>query len=92
MVDSSPNIEAVWERITRHEGEEFATSTGLPFTYSVPGNYMTVSRTVRNLSRSNFAKALEQMPARSPSELSERQGPSYTWAILMDPRIRRGDW
>jgi hypothetical protein len=32
------------------------------------------------------------MPANSPAAIAERQGPSYTWAILMDPRIRLGDW
>lgn len=70
----------------------FQTVTGLEFTYEVPGNYLRVSRTIRNLSRSNFAKALEQMPAGGPAELKDRQGASYTWAILMDPRIRAGDW
>ena len=80
--------DAVWERIRRHAGEDFRTITGLPFTYEVPGNYLTLSRTVRLLSRTNFTKALEAMPAPSPAAIAERQGPSYTWAILMDPRIR----
>jgi hypothetical protein len=87
-----PDIEGVWERIRQHAGEGFTTISGLSFTYTVPGNYLLVDRTVRNLSRSNFQKALALMPASSPTELKERQGASYTWAILMDPRIRRGDW
>jgi hypothetical protein len=60
------NIDVVWDRITRYAGDEFHTITGLPFTYQVPGNYLRVSRTVRGLSRSNFAKALDLMPARGP--------------------------
>ncbi|HEU5269004.1 MAG TPA: hypothetical protein VFU36_03700 [Jatrophihabitans sp.] len=85
-------FEQVWERIRRHAGEVFTTVTGLTFTYEVPGNFLLVDRTVRNLSRSNFEKALAFMPASSPSELKERQGASYTWAILMDSRIRLSDW
>lgn len=50
-----PSIDVVWERIQRHAGQEFHTITGRPFTYEVPGNYLRVDRTDRNLSRSNFA-------------------------------------
>lgn len=82
------DIDLVWERIARHAGETFHTITGLPFTYEVPGNYLLVSRTIRNLSRSNFAKALKMMPADKPSDLKALQGSAYTWAILMDSRIR----
>jgi len=86
------DIDVVWERIRRHAGQEFRTVTGLPFTYEAPGNYLRVDRTVRNLSRSNFEKALRLMPANGPGELRDRQGAAYTWAILMDPRIRQGSW
>lgn len=55
-------------------------------------NYLLVSRTIRNLSQSNFAKALAEMPAASPAALRDRQGASYTWAILMDDRIRADEW
>ena len=55
----------------------------LPFTYDVPGNYLRVDRTNRNLSRTNFAKAIELMPADGPGQLTGRQGASYTWAILL---------
>ncbi len=88
MADVNP----VWERIAGHVGEMFQTVTGLEFTYEVPNNYLRVSRTIRNLARSNFAKALERMPAGGPAELKDRQGASHTWAILLDPRIRAGDW
>ena len=32
------------------------------------------------------------MPVDGPSEIKDRQGSAYTWAILMDKRIRRGFW
>lgn len=87
-----PSIDVVWERIRRQAGQQFRTITGLPFTYEVPGNYLRVDRTIRNLSRSNFAQALELMPADGPAQLRGRQGAAYTWAILMDHRVRRDDW
>ncbi|MEV0135431.1 hypothetical protein AB0H83_44155 [Dactylosporangium sp. NPDC050688] len=86
------SIETVWTRIRDCAGQEFRTVNDLPFTYEVPGNYLRVDRTNRNLSRTNFAKAMEFMPADGPGQLTGRQGASYTWAILMDPRIRQGDW
>lgn len=86
------DIEAVWTRIQRHAGQPFHTKTGLPFTYEVPGNYLRVDRANRSLSRTNFRKALDAMPADGPGDIKDRQGSAYTWAILMDERIRRGDW
>jgi hypothetical protein len=95
MTSARP-IGEVWERIQRHAGELFQTKTGLLFTYEVPGNYLEVVRSGalvnRSLSRTNFAKAVDLMPADGPGALKERQGSSYTWAILMDPRIRQADW
>jgi len=46
----------------------------------------------RSLSRANFASALKAMPADPPSDIADRQGPAYTSAILMDPRVRGEDW
>jgi hypothetical protein len=33
-----------------------------------------------------------EMPATKPSAIKESQGSAYTWAILMDKRVRQGDW
>ncbi|WP_193612495.1 hypothetical protein [Nocardioides lijunqiniae] len=89
-------LDDIWDRIRRSAGEPFSTSTGLPFTYRVPGNYLRVERDGReinrSLSRTNFENATRSMPAAKPSELKRSQGSAYTWAILMDQRIRRGDW
>lgn len=90
------SIDVVWPRIAQREGETFRTATGLEFTYQVPGQYLTVNRDGReinrSLSRTNFAKALNAVPVARPSDISERQGSAYTWAILMDPRVRLNDW
>lgn len=90
------NTDVVWPRIVQSAGETFTTVTGLEFTYRAPGNYLKVTRDGReinrSLSRTNFAKALESMPADRPSDISDRQGSAYTWAILIDPRVRGVDW
>jgi hypothetical protein len=86
------NFDDVWTRIERHAGQTFATATGLPFTYRVPGDYLKVSRDGReinrSLSRTNFMKASAAMPTAKPSDIKDSQGSAYTWAILMDRRIR----
>ena len=88
--------ETLWARIRRHAGAQFQTKTGRPFTYSVPGNYLRVNREGkeinRSLSRTNFMKAAARMPTDGPGVLKDRQGSAYTWAILMDERIRGSDW
>lgn len=86
----------MWPRIERHAGQQFQTITGLEFTYRVPGAYLRITRDAReinrSLSRTNFARALDAMPAAGPGDIADRQGPAYSWAILMDRRIRRNDW
>lgn len=91
-----PGIDEVWPRVQRHAGQTFHTITELEFTYRVPGAYLRITRAGheinRSLSRTNFARALESMPADRPSDIKDRQGSAYTWAILMDDRIRGTDW
>lgn len=90
------DIDEVWPRIERHAGQPFHTITDLQFTYWVPGAYLRITRDGReinrSLSRTNFARALEAMPADRPSDIKDRQGSAYTWAVLMDDRIRAADW
>ena len=96
MLAGMPDIDAVWGRIRSHAGEDFATVTGKPFTYSCTTSDLFVTRSGaeinRSLSRGNFERAMQRMPAAGPSELQDLQGPSYTWAILMDSRIRLDAW
>lgn len=87
------DLEQVWDRIRQHAGTEFRTVNGLSFTYFVPGDFLRVTRDGAeinpSLSKTNFRKAAEQMPAPGPGALKDRQGSSYTWVILMDRRIRQ---
>jgi len=88
MVD----ISTVWSRIEGHAGEDFRLVRGDIFQYEVPGNYLRPLGRVRHLSRTNFAKALDRLPLENTRSVSDLQGPSYVFAILMDDRIRRSDW
>ncbi len=82
----------VWRRIQRQAGETFHTITGLPFTYTVLGDYLRVARDGeeinRSFSKTNFRQAAEMMPTDGPGGLRGRQGAPYTWAILADARVR----
>lgn len=88
-----PGIDEIWERIKKYEGEEFNTSSGLPFTYEVSGEVLRTNRAHQNLPASQFAKALVRVPIEKPREIvNDIRGPAYVWAILHDPRIRQNDW
>lgn len=88
-------VDGVWDRIGSNEGQTFRTFTGLPFTYVVTGGDLRVNRDGREinrtLSRRNFEEAQARMPTSKPSDIKDCQGSAYTWAILMDPRVRGGD-
>lgn len=85
------DFDAVWLRVEQHAGQDFYTNRGISFVYQVPGNYVRPSTNLV-LSRTNSQKALAQLPTDGPGALPKRQGPSYTWAILMDERVRGSDW
>ena len=88
-----PNIDEIWRRIERHEGEEFHTKKGLPFTYAIQGEIFRSSRANRNIPRRDFEKALKIAPFDGPGDLNRMvQGPAYVWAVLHDPRIRQRDY
>ncbi len=87
------SIDTAWRRLKSHQGEEFETISGKPFTYEISGNIFVSSRTNFNLSRADFEKALELVPISGPGEISSLvRGSAYIWAVLHDRRIRKSDW
>jgi hypothetical protein len=86
----------IWERIRRNEGEGFRTKSGHAFTYKVPADYVRITRDGHEidptLTRTSFEKAAASMPVDGPTKIKNRRGASYTWAILMDVRIRGTAW
>lgn len=87
-----PDIGVVWRRIEAAAGQTFRQIRGGEFTYEVRGNSLSPDRTDRMLPRSHFGRALELVPLEDTVPVQHLQGPSYIYAILMDPRIRQSDW
>lgn len=85
-------FDRIWQRIQSHAGETFRQIRGGEFTYEVRSGGVWPDRTARNIGRSQFEQALALMPIDSTVPLQRLQGPSYLYAILMDPRIRDGHW
>jgi hypothetical protein len=89
--------ERVWRRIEDHQGEEFRTKTGLPFTYEVDGHsgiwfYRDGRRIEKRLSRQDVRKAIRKCPLENVVDIGECFDPSYLFGVLMDPRIRESEW
>jgi hypothetical protein len=85
-------VDDVWRRIAAHAGEDFTLRRGGVFQYEIFEGYLRPVGRVRHLSRTNFGKALPRLPLTNTTDVSDLQGPSYVFAILMDDRIRRQDW
>lgn len=82
-------VELVWERITAHAGERFATKAGLPFTYQVHGDSVVPERTRYRLHASNFRRAHALLPLSGLGEINALvRGPAYVWVVLTDRRIQ----
>jgi hypothetical protein len=87
-------VDEVWTRIRRHAGQVFHQKRGKQFTYEVYGGAIQLHTTNRHIPRSDIARALDHVPFPSTTIVNQLgvQGPSYVYAILMDPRIRSSDW
>lgn len=86
------SIDTVWARIKKHEGEEFRQIRGKPFFYTIQGSGLIPEGVNQNIPKTHFERALEFLPLENTVPLQkELRGPSYIYAILMDPQIRRGD-
>jgi|SRR5579871_896911 len=87
---TEPEFERVWKSISKHAGDDFTTTTGLPFRYRVAGDSVWIERDGREikraLSKGQFAKAWARWPVTGPGELQDLQGPSFLFAILDDSR------
>jgi hypothetical protein len=84
-------FDVIWGRIVALQGEQFATISGLPFTYHVDGDALYPSRTNYRLSRGDVAKAYAKVPISGPGAINnEVRGPAYIWAILHDQRVLHG--
>jgi hypothetical protein len=100
--ESSEELEErVWKRILSHQGEEFQTKTGIPFTYSVDGengiwfNGRDGKRINMRLWRGDIKKAIKKYregPLKKVTDLKDMRDPSYLYGLLTDERIHGTDW
>lgn len=90
---SLPSFDTVWHRIQKAEGETFHQIRGQAFTYALDGDYLSPSTLQGEaIARSQFEQAYELVPLKNTVPVQHLWGPSYLYAILMDHRIRKGDW
>lgn len=87
-----PSIDAVWMRIANSEGETFQQIRGGEFTYVAESSHIKPDRTNQQIPRAHFEEALGLVPLENTVPVQHLRGPSYIYAVLMDPRIRKGDW
>jgi len=89
--------QSAWQRIRDHQGEEFRTVRGLPFTYEVEGDsgiwFNRDGRKINmRLERSDVEKALRRCPLENTVQIKDCIDPAYLFALLMDSRIRGSEW
>jgi hypothetical protein len=88
--------ETVWRAIQNHQGEQFYTSRGLPFTFEVQGSgiwfFRDGKRINRKLTRAQAELAISRCPLRSTTEIKDVMDYAYLFALLMDRRIRGQAW
>ncbi len=88
----APNVDEVWRRIEAHTGRTFRQIRGGEFTYTATSSYISPDRTHQNIPKAHFEKALAMVPLSDTVPLHDLRGPSYIYAVLMDRRIRGGNW
>jgi hypothetical protein len=93
-VESLPD--AVWRRVANHQGEQFRTVRGLPFTFEVEGAgiwfFRDGKRVNRKLTRKQFEVALSRCPLTRTTEIKDLMDYAYLFAVLRDGRIRNQAW
>lgn len=84
-------IDTVWKRIKKHEGETFHQLRGKAYAYEIVNEALVPLGINQNIVKSEFAKALEFLPLSNTVSVQHLRGPSYLYSILMDERIRGAD-
>jgi len=88
--------ETIWQRIIRHQGEQFQTVSGLPLTFEVEGSgiwfFRDGKRVNRKLTRTQFEVALSRCPLSRTTEIKDLMDYPYVFAVLSDKRIRGQEW
>lgn len=89
---ANTDFEVVWARIVALEGEQFEQIRGKKFAFSRNADTLSLSTTNQLVSKAQIKSAYEMVPLRSTTQIQHLRAPSYLYAILTDPRIRKQDW
>jgi len=86
------DIEKIWGKIKKYEGEIFFTIKSFPFSYRIENNYIIPIRNEseinRRIPKTDIIKTLMIWPISGPAEITnEIQGSSYVYGLLSDNRI-----
>lgn len=83
----------LWDAIREHEGKQFLTKKGLPFTYTIKGGELFTDRRERSITRSTFEKAYEKLVQDQVGEDAPKKivgpktlnlyGAPYIWAVFL---------
>ncbi|MCI8887455.1 MAG: hypothetical protein HFG70_05140 [Hungatella sp.] len=78
----------IWGYIKEHEGEEFFTAKGLPFTYTIKGGELFISRRSKSITKSTALAAWKKL-LDNPEEITGPKklnvfGAPYLWAIFKE--------
>ena len=85
-------FDVVWGRIVEHAGEAFHQTKGGLFHYAIQGNTVLLDRVRQRITRALLEEAYGLCPLRDTTPVQHLRAPSFLYAILMDPRIRKLDW
>ena len=83
---SSYTNDEVWELLKEHQNEECLITKGLPFTYTIKGGEIFISRRSKSITRSTFDaayKKIQETPEliTGPKKLGVFGAP-YLWALF----------
>ena len=86
------DIETIWERIKRHEGETFSTIRGILFEYEIKGDNRIQplphnNSTIFPILKKTIEECLPLIPLKNTTLVQGFRAPSYIFAILTDKRI-----
>jgi hypothetical protein len=89
------DFQDLWEKVVKHQGAEFRTKSGLPFTHEVEGSsgiwFKRNGKTInQRLWRREVEQAFAKLPLHGPTDLKEFRDSSYLYGLLTDPRIVGG--
>jgi hypothetical protein len=96
--DPNPSniVDRVWRRILASQTETFHTTKGLAFRYAVDGEGIWFHREGRRinmgLARTEVDAAIARCPLRNTTDIKDLRDYAYLFGLLMDQRIRNGDW